>query len=69
LYFLGAAAQRLASPLVLKGRNLVSFPTDDVGHVLQVHRAMKEIMDLLAIILSGGSTKYPLSNPEHLPIA
>jgi len=30
LYFLGAAAQRLASPLLSKGRSL--FPTDDVGH-------------------------------------
>jgi len=30
---------------------------------------MKESMDLLAIILSDGSTKYQLSNPEHLPIA
>jgi hypothetical protein len=31
-YFLGAAAQYLASPLLFKGRSLVSFPTDDVGH-------------------------------------
>jgi hypothetical protein len=41
----------------------------DPDAVPQVDRAMKESMDLLAIILSDGSTKYQLSNPEHLPIA
>jgi len=32
LYFLGAAGQCLASLLLFKGRSLVYFPTDDVGH-------------------------------------
>jgi hypothetical protein len=48
---------------------LLTIPFKDPDAVPKVHRAMEEGMDLLAIILPDGSTKYQLSNPEHLPIA
>jgi hypothetical protein len=45
------------------------IPFKDPDAVPKVQRAIEEGMDLLAIILPDGSTKYQLSNPEYLPIA
>jgi hypothetical protein len=47
----------------------ILIPFKDPDAVPKVHRAMEQNMDLLAIILPDGSTKYHLSNPAHLPIA
>jgi hypothetical protein len=47
----------------------IVIPFKDPDAMPKVHRAMEENMDLLAIVLPDGSTKYQLSNPAHLPIA
>jgi hypothetical protein len=47
----------------------ILIPFKDPDAAPKVSRAIEEGMDLLAIILPDGSTKYQLSNPEHLPIA
>ena len=59
-------AMRECRPCVLL---TILIPFKDPDAVPKVQRAMEEGMDLLAIILPDGSTKYQLSNPEHLSIA
>ena len=56
LYFLGAAAQRLASPLLSQGGNLVYFPTDDVAM-----RREREYIGLASILLQLAAAPTALS--------